>query len=102
MSALSQNCSIIFERDGHEIERHVARDGERAAHMAALLIANLASAGRRRHDGGGAIAMRLLINTICIALVIAAVWQSLNERVVAALLLMIAALVVAFIRERFR
>ena len=35
------NLLIIFERDGREIERLVARDGERAASMAALLIAQL-------------------------------------------------------------
>jgi hypothetical protein len=32
---------IIFERDGREIERWVARDGERAAHIAAVMIVNL-------------------------------------------------------------
>jgi hypothetical protein len=32
---------IIFDRDGVELERRVARDGERAAMMAALLIAEL-------------------------------------------------------------
>jgi hypothetical protein len=32
---------IVYERDGHEIERQVARDGTRAAQMAALLIARL-------------------------------------------------------------
>jgi Resolvase, N terminal domain len=32
---------IVFERDGAEIERQTARDGERAAQMAALLIARL-------------------------------------------------------------
>jgi len=32
---------LIFERNGREIERQVARDGERAAQMAAILIAQL-------------------------------------------------------------
>ena len=32
---------IIFERDGGEIARQVSRDGERAAMMASLLIAEL-------------------------------------------------------------
>jgi len=29
---------IIFERNGREIERHVAKDGDRAAQMAVVLI----------------------------------------------------------------
>jgi len=47
--------------------------------------------------------MRLIvfINIIGIALVIAAIWQGLHERILAAILLSLAALVVAFIRERF-
>ncbi|HKD29809.1 MAG TPA: hypothetical protein VKC66_28350 [Xanthobacteraceae bacterium] len=32
---------VIFERDGREIERQVARDGERAAQMAVVMIAGL-------------------------------------------------------------
>jgi hypothetical protein len=32
---------LVFERNGTELERQVARDGERAAAMAALLIARL-------------------------------------------------------------
>jgi len=33
---------LVFERNGRELERQVARDGERAAAMAALLIARVA------------------------------------------------------------
>lgn len=32
---------VVFERNGQEISRLTARDGERAAQMAALLIAQL-------------------------------------------------------------
>jgi hypothetical protein len=32
---------LVYERDGQEIARRVARDGERAAQMAALLMAEL-------------------------------------------------------------
>jgi len=33
---------LVFERNGRELERQVARDGDRTAAMAALLIARMA------------------------------------------------------------
>jgi len=45
---------IVFERSSRVLERHVARDGDRAAAMAALLRATVAplQGGRYAHRGG--------------------------------------------------
>ena len=45
--------------------------------------------------------LMILVNVAGIALVAAAIWQGYQQRVVAACVLALGALVVAFVRERF-
>jgi hypothetical protein len=45
--------------------------------------------------------MRLVVNTVGIASVISAIWQTIDRRIAAAVVLGLAALAVAVIRHRF-
>ncbi len=45
--------------------------------------------------------LAILINIVGIGLTIAAVWQGLNQRVFAAILLTVCAIAVALVREKF-
>jgi hypothetical protein len=45
--------------------------------------------------------LAILINVVGIGLTIAAVWQGLNQRILAAILLTVCAVAVALIREKF-